>query len=529
MLNDMKAEAIPEMKKLLAVLIVLLMIFACCACSNGNKPSTSDASETAGAADTADTAETAGTVSRPQLPVVTAAAVGDIVIFGRYEQDNNLGNGSEPIEWIVLDTEGSKALLLSKFGLDATRYNQDDADVTWETCTLRTWLNGEFAGNAFSREEQSAIMITEVDNSSGQGSAEWTTPGGNNTQDRIFLLSCSEADRYLGVPRRGESKKSRVSPTAYAIARGTFANEVGFKTEEGALSGVWWLRSPGRNPQCAAYVYEDGSLGDCLVGLGGELCARPALWLDISAGVAFSSGESSGSDSPEAAGDVSGPKSIDDPSLAVGDTVAFGRYEQDNNLNDGFEPIEWTVLDMQDGKALLISRFGLAPERYNESRSDVTWENCSLRSWLNRVFVNQAFWPEEYSAILTTEVDNGNSQRYKKWNTTGGNNTYDKVFLLSYAEVHRYMDVTYKEAGFSDNMKARVAPTESAREAGTYTDYYNRTEDDLAAACWWLRSPGPYVYYAAHVYYDGGLFYSYVDNGRVAVRPAIWVSLNPGK
>ena len=76
----------------------------------------------------------------------------DMILFGHYEQDNDLGNGPEPIEWIVLDTQDGKALLLSKYGLDAVPYNDDNnRAVTRETCTLRTWLNDTFLNAAFTR------------------------------------------------------------------------------------------------------------------------------------------------------------------------------------------------------------------------------------------------------------------------------------------------------------------------------------------------------------------------------------------
>ena len=83
----------------------------------------------------------------------------DVIVFGRYEQDNDLGNGPEPIEWIVLDTQDGKALLLSKYGLDAVPYNDDNNSAgTWETCTLRTWLNDTFLNAAFTQEEVEASL-----------------------------------------------------------------------------------------------------------------------------------------------------------------------------------------------------------------------------------------------------------------------------------------------------------------------------------------------------------------------------------
>ena len=111
--------------------------------------------------------------------------IGSIVTFGRYEQDGDKENGPEEIEWVVLDVQDGKALLLSKYGLEAKPYNTEYTDVTWETCTLRAWLNSDFLNKAFSAEEQSAILTTTVDNSSSQGYNDLNSIDGNNTRDKI--------------------------------------------------------------------------------------------------------------------------------------------------------------------------------------------------------------------------------------------------------------------------------------------------------------------------------------------------------
>ena len=228
-------------------------------------------------------------------PVLAAAAaareaklasfrtVGCYVTFGSYEQDDNTGNGREPIEWLVLDYDAAnnRALLLSRYGLDTKPYNTDDVDITWEKCTLRTWLNGEFMNQAFSKTEQSAILATAVDNSKSQCYSGYSTNGGNNTQDKVFLLSYSEANKYLGVtPGNYNNTKSRVAPTAYAVKQGAFTIR-DFKTADGTAVGVWWLRSPGYYDQrCAAVVYRDGSLSYGSV-YGENVCVCPALWINL--------------------------------------------------------------------------------------------------------------------------------------------------------------------------------------------------------------------------------------------------------
>ena len=147
-------------------------------------------------------------------------AVGHYVTFGTYPQTKT-GNDATPIEWLVLARDGNKALLISRYGLDAQPYNKDKANVTWENCTLRTWLNSTFYNRAFNSAERAAILTTNVDNSKNQCYSRWSTSGGNNTQDKVFLLSYAEANKYFGVTHGNSSNtKSRVAPTAYSIAQG---------------------------------------------------------------------------------------------------------------------------------------------------------------------------------------------------------------------------------------------------------------------------------------------------------------------
>ena len=206
-------------------------------------------------------------------------AVGKRVTFGSYPQ-TKAGNDNTPIEWIVLARNGQKALLLSRYGLDAQPYNTSQASVTWETCTLRAWLNGEFMDKAFSAKEQGTILLTTVDNGIRQGYAKWNTSGGNNTEDRIFLLSCAEAYRYLGViMENNNNMRSRVSPTAYAVQAGAIAFDK-YKASDGRAAGWWWLRSPGYIQLTAAGVLAGGSLLNNYVEHT-SACVRPALWVDL--------------------------------------------------------------------------------------------------------------------------------------------------------------------------------------------------------------------------------------------------------
>lgn len=206
--------------------------------------------------------------------------VGDTVLFGHYEQDNNIENGMEEIEWIVLDVQDGKSLLLSKYGLDAIPYNRVQQEMTWENSSLRKWLNNDFLYEAFTTRERAAILMTQVDNSSAQCCNEWNTIGGNNTQDKIFLLSCAEANQYLNVtPNDYENMESRASSTVFAKAKG-FDTGSTHETEFGDYAEWWWLRSPGVYQDCAACVIDDGSLYDLNID-NPSGCVRPAFWLNL--------------------------------------------------------------------------------------------------------------------------------------------------------------------------------------------------------------------------------------------------------
>ena len=210
-------------------------------------------------------------------------AVGNYITFGTYPQ-TAVGMDETPIEWLVLDRDGDKALLISRYGLDAQYYNDGWTDITWEKCALRTWLNSTFMNKAFTSDEQKGIALTNVDNSKNQGYGDWSTDGGSNTQDKIFLLSYTEANKYFGVTYNNSlNVKACVEPTAYAIAHGAFTNS-NYKTADGKTAGIWWLRSPGGFRCTAACVFPIGSL-NCSGVSYADFCVRPALWVNLNSGI----------------------------------------------------------------------------------------------------------------------------------------------------------------------------------------------------------------------------------------------------
>ena len=190
---------------------------------------------------------------------------GSTIKFGSYEQDDDTYNGKEDIEWEVLSIEDGKALVISKYGLDCISYNAKKETATWETCSLRNWLNKTFYSQAFSSEERLMIADSIV---TADKNPEYNTNPGNDTTDKIFLLSITEAEKYFS-----SNSKRVCKPTAYATANGAYTSN---------SSCWWWLRSPGSSQYSAAGVSIGGSIdyyGIYVYGVYG--CVRPALWINL--------------------------------------------------------------------------------------------------------------------------------------------------------------------------------------------------------------------------------------------------------
>ena len=438
-------------------------------------------------------------------------SVGEPVFFGHYPQ-TEAGTDRTPIEWTVLEVRDGKALLISRYGLDSMPYNNEDASTDWENSSLRSWLNNEFLQAAFTEDEQAAILSSRVKNSSDQH-YNWGlfVYNGEETEDRIFLLSYAEAKQHFGLGETDQTKiLSRVEPTEYALSRGAQTNSRD-STADGKAAGKWWLRTPGAVKRYATIVYTDGGVEQSEVNSTGK-CVRPAFWMNLEPG--------------EDRTQLDRAEKIQEYAT-VGNIVRFGRYEQDDHSDNGPESIEWVVLDVQDNKALLISQYGLDAKPFSRTESaGARWQESSVRQWLNYEFFFIAFNEKEQAAILLSKVDNSESQRNPQWDTEGGNNTQDRVFLLSYAEAKQYCETIWKN---SYNTRCGALPTTYARSQGMAISerYYIQSGAIMIyPGWWWLRSPGSKNNRAACMWEDGSLTDMYVDTETGGVRPAIWLDLD---
>jgi len=205
----------------------------------------------------------------------------------------------------------------------------------------------------------------------------------------------------------------------------------------------------------------------------------------------------------------------------VGEYVTFGTYEQDNDADNGRELIEWQVLEKSDGEALLLSRYVLEKQPYNEVMTEITWEECSLRKWLNGDFYSEAFSDAEKAFIEKTQLKNNQIDlsiwKERGWSIdgydVGGNDTWDYVFLLSFDDI-RSVCSNWDYNSRSDEVRAY--PTDYAIERGIRTNLKGTT-------FWWLRSPGPTQHQASIVSSWGLLDSDYVSQDNYGVRPAIKV------
>ncbi len=199
------------------------------------------------------------------FPASAQERTGNVIRFGHYEQDNDLSNGAEPIEWQILTEEEGRILLISRYGLDALQYHSSFDDVTWESCWLRQWLNGEFLETAFTETERE--LIEEVVNKTA-ANPEAATDGGVDTADSIFLLSFDEVLRYL------PSVKDRTcTATDFAKAQGIFVDWVN------DYNSFWWLRTPGYSHYSTSIVYSNGLLYLYGSSINSARAVRPVFWL----------------------------------------------------------------------------------------------------------------------------------------------------------------------------------------------------------------------------------------------------------
>ena len=183
-----------------------------------------------------------------------------------------------------------------------------------------------------------------------------------------------------------------------------------------------------------------------------------------------------------------------------------------------FGALSWMVLEVKNGQALLLCEklVDFRPYRYSDEPPD-TWAESGVREWLNGAFYNGTFTDEEMAQIVETNLVNDDNQWF---DTDGGADTADSVFLLSIEEVVRYFGDSGKLGNHTDRDVWIIYDDYNAGRVAQYIDAE-------VFIWWWLRSPGMNYTYAATVSIDGSINMSgdYVVSGGGGVRPAIWILL----
>ena len=210
--------------------------------------------------------------------------------------------------------------------------------------------------------------------------------------------------------------------------------------------------------------------------------------------------------------------------MQVGSKVQFGQYPQ--GTNGEVEPLVWRVLSIENGRALLITDklIDAMPYSYNIRQTNVTWETCTLRKWMNHQFIIRAFNNSQLAQIATVTNQNPDNPFF---GTQGCNPTQERIFALSIEEVKKY---------FRDDDDRMAAITEYAKKQGAYTcddeivkisGWKNSLPNGEKTGWWYLRSPSIRGNAAAVVCFNGHINQKDYDvlSNWVVVRPAFWLKL----
>ena len=195
--------------------------------------------------------------------------VGDKLRYGAFPQGSK--GEIQPLMWRVLAVEKDKALIITEQLIDTMQYNSFSDDITWEKCSLRFWLNNTFITSAFGGSLPRRVMVTTNDN---PDNPKHGTEGGAPTEDKVFLLSVEEAEKYFK-----DNADRMAGVTEYAQKQGAWVSK-DYLLPNGEKAGLWWLRSPGYISHTASRVLINGDINSH----GGSIvrenvAVRPAMWI----------------------------------------------------------------------------------------------------------------------------------------------------------------------------------------------------------------------------------------------------------
>ena len=499
------------------------------------------------------------------LDAIGKSALFDEIRFGRYEQDGNYDNGLEDIEWIVIDNENDSVLLLSKYILDVKPYevdievDDDKGAYNWEKSYIRKWLNEDFYNIAFDELEKERLSISDVKNGKVYGINNSNEPFemGADTKDRVYILSKDEIRKYLGYEFNGMNERYIASYTKFAsesLDKNSIDKDFAIWNKERDYDpkfnsyAEYWVRSPENVVTINDYEYLA-----LMVSKDGHLANRGFPYYVHKSVEDGDDKESAQYYNRGIRPVISIKKQIDDVIVyeegeSDFDIVTLGRFEQDNDRTNGKEKIEWIVLEKDDDKMLLMSRYILDEVEYsNVYDKRVTWFNSSLRAYANNEFYNEVFDEREKALILPTKLKTYDNPVY---NSIEESETVDKVFIIGFDECMKYFDIDYdeciKDGRYDYNKpKSQKLITSPTTYAKSKFEYENNKSDMSYSSDFWLRNEGysgeepGYKYNSAmyardNVNFKGAIYDLYTINGdsvmkqnlKLGFRPLIWIDIN---
>lgn len=533
-------------------------------------------------------------------------SIGSTVKFGTYEQDNIYRNGKEEIEWIIIDKFDGNMMLLSKYVLDFIPYDynikvesklEDNIPCKWENSYIRYWLNNDFYDIAFDESDKKNIINTKVNSGKVYGINNSYIPEdmGKPTDDCVFILSKDEIRNYLGFEINQKSENYLAQYTNYSEYMmnenkidtdfAIWHKEKQYEDEFNSYA-EYWVRSPGVLTTMTDYEYgaliieKDGHLSNSVCpycvykkdenidkeiietykyyyrGVRPVICIKNifediSLFNDSYDKVLITTGSDVRKETFNIE-NVDKAKMIceydENCGFEMFDTVILGSMEQDNK-NNGNEPIEWFVLDKNADKYLLVSKYILGYYEYsNVLDKRVTWEDSSLRAFANNDFFEKTFDEVEKNYIVPVKSINYDNPVFL---SIEEKEYIDKVSILSFDECLKYFDISYGEC--SSDVETDYKKSNSEKLKTVYTEYalnMYKTEPTRSRIArpndFWLKNQGrsgeeDFRSYNRAMYANETIFlkgYPYdmsdflTDRGKMTnykygFRPTIWVSLSP--
>ena len=377
----------------------------------------------------------------------TGDAVVDGVTYRRMSRDDatsviNYPSGEgyryfkwEPVKWKVLEVSDDDIFVMAEQTLDCQKYDSSKySSVTWETSTLRKWLNEQFIGQAFSAEEQKLIKQTNVTN---PRNSVYSIDGGKNTTDQIYILSEEEVkNAKYGFCQitNGFSQTRNPAVSDYSYSKGTHYSE--FAADSREKGSYWWIRTPGQSLSRAATVFNgkldmEGSDADCA-----NLGIVPAMHLKRSAAsqtfkapahycktnhnsiwdtISFGNYPATQVADADVTAEITDAVYDENGDAVVGNTKyrRVLEYGTENTYTYyKWEPIQWKVLSYDGTTLYLMAQNAIDCMEYDLGEEGKRWDGSYLwsssviRKWLNETFYQQAFDEKEKADIKQTELMN---------------------------------------------------------------------------------------------------------------------------